>query len=311
MVGDRIRGNRGLGSLSLPNTFEMSTAQERLNESLNKKVNLRLYGASRPTPSAPSYRTNTRLWNERVEPLIDATLAAGPIGDSPSPKSSLQSSPSRKSPRAPPAELKLSKRSAPSRRTFRSASLEGSTTRRSFPSSQGRRGRTSYCARLGRCSTTGEEKAPFRLDCPEIALGELTRGRGEGLFKLVGHFLFCDDGAEDFPCLRNAGVERKCGWVMEEDVPRSRAQRAIQETELLIRHDFLSFFVLTLLFTIVRSPPKNTTKAALTSFASQDGQQDVLDAEKKDRTRRERTQLGTCSYCHTPGASNRRCCTQR
>lgn len=91
-----------------------------------------------------------------------------------------------------------------------------------------------------------------RFHCPEVSLKRLTKGRGEGLFNLVRQFSSIDDEADDFPYLRHAGVERICGWVMEEDFPRSRGERALQEADLLERHQFLSHFVITVLSILVR-----------------------------------------------------------
>lgn len=50
------------------------------------QIELKLCGASPPTHSAPSFRINTRLWNERVEDLIEISVLAGPKpSDKPSP----------------------------------------------------------------------------------------------------------------------------------------------------------------------------------------------------------------------------------
>lgn len=77
-----------------------------------------------------------------------------------------------------------------------------------------------------------------RLLCPEISLEALTVGSGEGLFKLARHFLLDAEAlSRDFDAsrtglswLRNLGLEKAAGFVMEEDFPRSRGDRAIRRS---------------------------------------------------------------------------------
>lgn len=95
-----------------------------------------------------------------------------------------------------------------------------------------------------------------RYSVPEITLGNMAGGSGEGFLKLVNALLPGEDLQGDYSVVRHAGWEVVHGIELDEGEslkPRSRSICAMQKGFLLLRHAYMLDFVLNALKEIVSS----------------------------------------------------------
>lgn len=97
-----------------------------------------------------------------------------------------------------------------------------------------------------------EKEVELRALAPEITLGGLAGGDGEGLIELA-RAVVPTEGGMKYAIVRHARFERLWDFQLDEgkSLPKSKVVRAYQEDQLLMRHSYLLFIVLGVLSVLV------------------------------------------------------------